>query len=76
MPPKVSAKNAQKAKQQTIDDKTFGLKNKNRSAKVNRYVQQVTSQVYFKLERNFMIHIGWSNRRQKRASNYHFKIIF
>nr|KAJ3418383.1 hypothetical protein HK105_008384 [Polyrhizophydium stewartii] len=41
MPPKTE----QKQKQKVIEDKTFGLKNKNKSAKVNRYVQQVTQQV-------------------------------
>ncbi|KAJ1336991.1 hypothetical protein BSLG_006751 [Batrachochytrium salamandrivorans] len=41
MPPKVQ----QKKKAQAIEDKTFGLKNKNKSAKVNRYVQEVVHQV-------------------------------
>ncbi|KAJ3041078.1 hypothetical protein HDV00_009978 [Rhizophlyctis rosea] len=45
MPPKASAKNVQKAKAKAVEDKTFGLKNKNKSAKVNKYVQQVQSQV-------------------------------
>ena len=40
-----SKKSEQKAKAQVIEDKTFGLKNKNKSAKVNKYVQQVTQQV-------------------------------
>ncbi|KAK9469181.1 hypothetical protein V1512DRAFT_273030 [Lipomyces arxii] len=31
-------------KQQSVSDKTFGLKNKNKSAKVQRFVQQVESQ--------------------------------
>jgi len=39
MPPKkkqndVSAKNEKKQKNATVEDKTFGLKNKNKSAKV------------------------------------------
>lgn len=50
MPPKKgkadkSDKSVKKDKAQQVDDKTFGLKNKNRSAKVNRYVQQVKQQV-------------------------------
>ncbi|KAJ3414346.1 hypothetical protein HDV05_006714 [Chytridiales sp. JEL 0842] len=45
MPPKVSKKNEAKAKAKVVEDKTFGLKNKNKSAKVNKYVQQVQSQV-------------------------------
>ncbi|KAJ2724474.1 Translation machinery-associated protein 46, partial [Coemansia sp. Benny D115] len=49
MPPKkqntASKKTENKAKQKAIEDKTFGLKNKNKSAKVNRYVQQVEKQV-------------------------------
>ena len=44
MPPK-SKKSAEKAKQKTIEDKTFGLKNKNRSAKVQAYCEQVTKNV-------------------------------
>ena len=44
MPPK-SKKAAEKAKQKVIEDKTFGLKNKNRSAKVQAYCQQVTKNV-------------------------------
>ncbi|KAI8915235.1 hypothetical protein DFJ77DRAFT_461781 [Powellomyces hirtus] len=42
MPPKSKAE--QKAKSKSAEDKTFGLKNKNKSAKVNRYVQEVKSQ--------------------------------
>ncbi|KAJ1919119.1 Translation machinery-associated protein 46 [Mycoemilia scoparia] len=48
MPPKKkgqSSKTEQKAKKKVVEDKTFGLKNKNKSAKVNRYVQQVEAQV-------------------------------
>lgn len=43
MPPK-SKKNIEKAKDKKIEDKTFGLKNKNKSAKVQKYVEQVTQQ--------------------------------
>lgn len=45
MPPKVSKKTADKAKAKTIEDKTFGLKNKNRSVKVQAYVNSVTTSV-------------------------------
>lgn len=45
MPPKVSKKVADKAKAKVIEDKTFGLKNKNRSTKVQAYVQSVTTSV-------------------------------
>ncbi|KAI9591971.1 hypothetical protein BDF19DRAFT_453209 [Syncephalis fuscata] len=48
MPPKKAGKGektVKKEKAKLIDDKTFGLKNKNKSAKVNRYVQQVKQQV-------------------------------
>lgn len=47
MPPKkgTSKSTENKQKQKTIEDKTFGLKNKNRSTKVNKYVQQVKDQV-------------------------------
>jgi hypothetical protein len=42
MPPKAKL---DKQKQKLVEDKTFGLKNKNKSAKVNKYVQQVQQQV-------------------------------
>ena len=45
MPPKVSKKAESAAKKKAVEDKTFGLKNKNKSSKVNKYVQQVQSQV-------------------------------
>ncbi|KAJ1815746.1 hypothetical protein LPJ56_002575, partial [Coemansia sp. RSA 2599] len=47
MPPKKgpSKKSETTAKKKVIEDKTFGLKNKNKSAKVSRYVQQVEKQV-------------------------------
>lgn len=38
-------KNAQKKKDKIIDDKTFGLKNKNKSKKVQAHIQSVTSNV-------------------------------
>jgi hypothetical protein len=44
MPPKNAApskKTEAKAKAKIIEDKTFGLKNKNKSSKVNKYIQQV-----------------------------------
>jgi len=40
-----SKKNAQKKKDRIIDDKTFGLKNKNKSKKVQAHIQSVTSNV-------------------------------
>lgn len=43
MPPK--GKQLQEKKKKTVDDKTFGLKNKNKSAKVQKFVQQVKQQV-------------------------------
>ena len=51
MPPKTkggnqaSKKTEQKKKQQVIEDRTFGLKNKNKSKKVQQYVQGVTKNV-------------------------------
>ena len=47
MPPKKVNKpsKAEKAKKEKAnDDKTFGMKNKNKSAKVQRYIQQVNTQ--------------------------------
>jgi hypothetical protein len=47
MPPKgPSKKTEQKAKQKIVEDKTFGLKNKNKSTKVGKYVQQVEKTVF------------------------------
>lgn len=48
MPPKKekpSKKAEQKKKTQAIEDRTFGLKNKNKSKKVQSYVQSVTTSV-------------------------------
>ena len=43
MPPKkeTSKKTVQKKKQQAIEDKTFGLKNKNKSKKVQEQIQSI-----------------------------------
>ena len=48
MPPKKkdkgpSAKTLQKEKAKVVEDKTFGLKNKNKSKAVQQYVKQVTN---------------------------------
>jgi len=48
MPPKdskSSKKAVEKEKKKIIEDKTFGLKNKNKSKKVDQYVKSVTTQV-------------------------------
>ncbi|KAJ2077595.1 Translation machinery-associated protein 46 [Coemansia sp. RSA 988] len=49
MPPKKGDKQSKKTegkqKKQVIEDKTFGLKNKNKSVKVQQYVKQVEQQV-------------------------------
>lgn len=45
MPPKKQDKNVQKAKQKAAEDKTFGLKNKNKSSKVQKYIKEVQHQV-------------------------------
>ncbi|KAJ3103403.1 hypothetical protein HDU96_009287 [Phlyctochytrium bullatum] len=44
MPPKPSKKAQEAKKKAVVEDKTFGLKNKNKSAKVSKYVQQVQKQ--------------------------------
>lgn len=45
MPPKNKQTKSEKAKKEKAnDDKTFGMKNKNKSAKVQRYIQQVNTQ--------------------------------
>lgn len=49
MPPKkqnnVSKKAVEKKKDKQVEDKTFGLKNKNKSKNVQKYIQEVTKQV-------------------------------
>ena len=50
MPPKKqqkgpSAKTIQKEKAKVVEDKTFGLKNKNKSKVVQAHIRQVTTQV-------------------------------
>jgi hypothetical protein len=46
MPPKdASKKTVQKQKQKVIEDKTFGLKNKNKSKKVQQHIQSVEKNV-------------------------------
>lgn len=49
MPPKKapgpSKKNVEKKKEKLVEDKTFGLKNKNKSKNVQKYIQEVTKQV-------------------------------
>jgi hypothetical protein len=45
MPPKTDKKAAAKKAEKIIEDKTFGLKNKNKSKKVQQYVNQVTQAV-------------------------------
>ena len=40
-----SKKSENKAKAKVIEDRTFGLKNKNKSTKVGKYVAQVEAQV-------------------------------
>lgn len=49
MPPKKKAAAAE-AKRKIVEDKTFGLKNKNKSKKVQAYVQQVEKQATQKVE--------------------------
>lgn len=66
MPPKASKKTQEKAKQKTIEDKTFGLKNKNKSTKVQKYVQNVTKTVTEagakKVRMSCAMHVGDSQR--------------
>jgi hypothetical protein len=50
MPPKkgaggASKKALEKKKEKLVEDRTFGLKNKNKSKNVQKYIQEVTKQV-------------------------------
>ena len=58
MPPKKnqqSDKSKQKDKQKIIEDKTFGLKNKKKSAKVQQQIKQIQSQVMAAGNRKAMV---------------------
>lgn len=45
MPPKKQqTKKDKQKKEKATEDKTFGMKNKNKSAKVQRFIQQVNTQ--------------------------------
>lgn len=59
MPPKdkPSKKAVEKEKQRIVEDKTFGLKNKNKSKKVEKYIKSVQSQVANKGVDKVIIHI-------------------
>lgn len=50
---KVNKKAVEKSKKKTISDKTFGLKNKGKSKKVQDYAKRVASQVSDKLAKRF-----------------------
>lgn len=45
MPPKQQAKSDIAKKQKVVEDKTFGLKNKNKSKNVQKYVQSLQQSV-------------------------------
>jgi len=45
MPPKANKKVEQKKADKVVQDKTFGLKNKNKSKSVQKYIQGVQAQV-------------------------------
>mmetsp|Transcript_7887 Transcript_7887/g.11968 ORF Transcript_7887/g.11968 Transcript_7887/m.11968 type:complete len:370 (-) Transcript_7887:32-1141(-) len=64
-----SQKTQQKQKQKLIEDKTFGLKNKNRSKKVQEYVQQVKKQVNYghtKQKRSKQPNVSKAQQEQER----------
>ena len=44
MPPKKQPKKEKAKNEKKVEDKTFGMKNKNKSAKVQRFIQQVQTQ--------------------------------
>ncbi|CDS11452.1 hypothetical protein LRAMOSA03715 [Lichtheimia ramosa] len=53
MPPKKQqTKNDKKKAQKVVEDKTFGMKNKNKSAKAQRYIQQLQSQAKHNAQQN------------------------
>ncbi|GAA5796335.1 hypothetical protein HPULCUR_001705 [Helicostylum pulchrum] len=54
MPPKQTKKDKLK-KEKSNDDKTFGMKNKNKSAKVQRYIQQVNAQTKHNLDQKITV---------------------
>ncbi|CRH02864.1 cytoplasmic translation machinery associated protein, putative [Plasmodium relictum] len=52
MPPKKENKKLEKEKQKIVEDKTFGLKNKNKSKSVQRYIKGVQQQVFQQKKKN------------------------
>ena len=59
-PSGVNKKTLDKHRQRLVEDKTFGLKNKNKSKKVQQYIKQVTNQVHRRTGKG-----GESTRRQQ-----------
>jgi len=57
---KANKKTLDRHRQKLVEDKTFGLKNKNKSKKVQQYIQQVTNQVHRRTGKG-----GESARRQQ-----------
>ena len=50
MPPKQQSKSELAKKQKVVEDKTFGLKNKNKSKNVQKYVQNLKQSVQPKVD--------------------------
>lgn len=73
MPPKVSAKSKEKAKQKVIEDKTFGLKNKNRSAKVQAYCAQVQQTVRYSNRDDVKAELEREQKRQAKKDKKAFE---
>jgi len=78
MPPKKtggnqpSKKTIEKAKARVMEDKTFGLKNKNKSKKVEKYIKGVASQVKGKDKKNE--NDAYLQKQQKKAEEERKKV--
>jgi hypothetical protein len=71
MPPKKQqTKNEKKKKEKDTDDKTFGMKNKNKSAKVQRYIQQVQTQAKHNATQGLKVIYNTTHRFATRLTHF------
>ena len=83
MPPKKKAgpgpskKSAEKQKDKTLEDKTFGLKNKKKSKNVQKFIQEVTKQVKGATTRaDRMKELEAKRRKDAKAEQENLKSLF
>lgn len=68
MPPKKQQTKKDKLKKEkSTEDKTFGMKNKNKSAKVQRFIQQVTTQAKHNAEQRLGLPVSYYNNWKRKV---------